>query len=111
MENDSSWAVSIKEPETTFDVSLNPNSHSFHGRNLKAWAICPQCQGPYDDAHCPRCSGQADSMTRLLEAQGLLTAGPPTPRRGGRGSLGAVRMVPLVGLAASLVGVLLWFDC
>ena len=85
---------------------------------LAAWAVCPRCCRPHAGASCPVCqpleplpsSGDAGSR----EVRPVPHAKEPVQQRGRRANpelggltLGALGLVPLLGLIFSLLGVVL----
>jgi hypothetical protein len=85
---------------------------------LHAWAVCPNCLAPYNQSSCPTCGEEEASRppARALPLpppeKGESPAGPlerPTPSGAAVGgvTLGALGLVPILGLAFCVLGVIL----
>ena len=84
---------------------------SIHGRNLRSWAVCHTCHVPYSEAHCPHCADPQRSWDPFPvggQPAHNVQHRPTHSVRAKRSTM-LTRVVPLVGLAASLAGALVWF--
>ncbi len=85
---------------------------------LRPWAICPRCLGPYAESSCPRCEVEVAASTSVpgpglpappprLEHTAPLDGGVRSGAALGGLTLGALGIVPLLGLAFCMLGVVL----
>jgi hypothetical protein len=82
---------------------------------LRAWAVCPTCLVSYSDTSCPHCTSsdilEPAPPPRFQggkgEPAGPLERPPPSGAAVGSVTLGALGLVPILGLAFSVLGVVL----
>ncbi len=90
----------------------------FTHKMLRAWAVCPRCCNPYQTTSCPICceaDAERSPAARTPVAPASAPASALLPRQESASSgvaasglaLGALGLVPLLGLAFSVLGVIL----
>lgn len=85
----------------------------FTHKMLRSWAVCPRCCAPFNTSICPSCGEQEPGRVLPGPSQAQTQIAPLERRETGSGvavgglALGALGLVPLLGLAFSVLGVIL----